>query len=222
MLFFSAIDETIFGDTEKNSIELDFSFQDQIIAEIHKINIFIESLEEILVNELLIVRNLGQDSVNSIVLWNNHVMQDLVVTSDETELLYSEYNASIAKIVYFNADLEFNSSKIFYLSYKLDSLEYIDVVKDRRDHYHFNIEAMTYFSTEYFEINVILPEKSFIHDRTNPYTSGGDVESPSNRIQITWRYPNNLETWEIRTIYIYFDKPAGVNTPIWVLILSPV
>ena len=210
----------ITGNMKHNSYGLVFSSQEQIASESHTTVITMENTEIIQVNETLIIRNTGEESIDSIVLWNNHIMLDLSVREDENELISEEYNSSSAKIVYLNTELTFNTSRIIYLSYFLETSEYLVVVDDKPPYFHFSFDSMVFFSTYKYEITVRLPINSFIHDRSYPFASGGKVESPANRFQITWLY-YNLMTWEGRAIYVYFDEPPGRITPVWVFIISP-
>jgi uncharacterized membrane protein len=191
-------------------------------VEIHSIKIDIQAVDTINIAEKYTVKNTQNSSLDSIELWINQSLSDLVVsdyngslTFDHTEISQSSH----LLVISFSSELEGNSSTTFDVQY---SLEREPIAEHGNSHYFFEFySSCCYFTSEQL-IEVKIPERSFIHEEEGmtPYFPSDGFALAGQRVYLSWTF-ENLDPYEQSFIFVRFDKPIR-ETPVVAIVLGTI
>ena len=189
--------------------------------ELHNIKIDIINIQEISIAEKYTIINTQNTTLNSIDLWINQSLDNLIVKDLDGSLVIERNQftdvSNLIKI-YFRSELEKNSTTTFDVWYSLTNYP---IPEQGKSYYFFEFRSyVTYFTKEQI-IEIKIPEKSTIHEEEG-LTSFFPIESTpiaGKRVYISWSF-NELEPFDDTFIFVRFDKPLG-NPPFWVFIVGP-
>ena len=189
--------------------------------DLHNIKIDILSIQEINVVEKYTVRNIHNATLNSIGLWINQSLNNLMVQDLNGSLTAENYqftDATNLLKVYFRSELEYNETTSLNVLY---SLANSPIPEQGNAYYFFEFcSSVTYFTKEQ-TVEIRIPEKSSIHEEEG-ITSFFPLESipvAGKRVYLSWTFAN-LDPYDNTFIFVRFDKPLG-KQPIWSFVVGP-
>ncbi len=191
------------------------------VIDSHNIKIDIKGIEEVTVAEKYDIKNSQNVSVESIDLWFNHSLDNLVINSLEGPLEFERNQLSDSSnliTIYFTTELVTNSTTSFNVWYSLTNYP---IPEQGQSYYFFEFYSYMTFFTKEQTIEIKIPERSSIHEEDG-LTSFYPTESipiAGKRVYIAWTF-RNLEPFDNSFIFVRFDKPLG-NPPIWPMIVGP-
>ena len=185
----------------------------------HSSNINIKNLNEINVVETLELQNIENTSLTYFEIWLEQTYRDLIVEDDQGELGSNVSETTGWIIVYPRSELGWNQTSYLRFSYLLD-YEIIEV--DETPSYYFQFSSKISYFTQNHEINILLPNNTFIHTLRgyDSFASDANVIPTENRLQLSWQF-ENLEVGIEPEVFVLFGEPLGTTTPIWILVISP-
>ena len=188
---------------------------------VHNIKIDIINEQEVNVAERYEIRNKLSYSVNSIYLWINQSLENLLVSDSEGELIVVTDKISDSSYLLnidFRSELSSNESTVFNVWYSLENTP----IPEQGDSYYFfeYYSSVSYFIKEQ-KIEMKIPERSLIHEEEGVTSFYPLTERPiaGKRVYIEWIF-RNIEPFENKFVFVRFDKPIG-TPPIWAIVLGP-
>ena len=189
--------------------------------DLHNIKVDIISIQEINVIEKFTIRNTHNTTLDSIGLWINQSLNNLVVQDLNGSLIIDNFQfTDTTNLLRINlrSELEYNETATLNVLY---SLMNSPILEQGNSYYFFEFSSsITYFTREQ-TIEIRIPEKSTIHEEEG-ITSFFPLDSipiAGKRIYLSWSF-TNLDPYENTFIFVRFDKPLG-KQPIWPFIVGP-
>ncbi len=191
-------------------------------VETHSIKIDILKIDEIKIAERFTVKNTQNSTLDSIDLWLNQTLSNLVVTDYNGSLLFEDTAISQSSHlldITFRAEVEGNSTTTFDIWYDLER----DPIAEQGNSYYFFefYSTVTYFTEEQL-IEVKIPERSFIHEEEGitPYFPSDGFALAGQRVYLSWTF-EDLDSLEETFIFVRFDKPLQ-EIPIVAIVLGTI
>lgn len=189
--------------------------------DLHDIKIDIISIQEINIAEKYTVRNTQNTTLDSIDLWINQSLTNLLIKDLEGPLLFEGNqitdSSNFIKI-YFRSELEKNSTTTFNVWYSLTNYP---IPEQGKSYYFFEFHSSVSYFTKTQIIEIKIPETSTIHEEEGLTSFFPEECTPiaGKRVYLSWSF-KNLEPFDNPFIFVRFDKPRG-NLMIWISIVGP-
>ncbi|MFW9853271.1 MAG: helix-turn-helix transcriptional regulator [Candidatus Thorarchaeota archaeon] len=189
--------------------------------DLHNIKIDITSVQEINIVEKFTIRNTHNTTLNSIGLWVNQSLNNLVVQDLNGSLTIEKFQftetTNLLRI-FFRSELEENSTLDISILYGLANYP---IPEQGNSYYFFEFESsITYFTKEQ-TLEIKIPEKSSIHEEEGitSFFPTDSIPIAGKRVYLSWSF-TDISPYDNTFIFVRFDKPLG-KQPIWPFIVGP-
>jgi uncharacterized membrane protein len=184
---------------------------DELLIKSHQTTVDIYQTNSISVEESFVVENTVNESQTYIDLWFNNSLNTLIVEDGVGSLIYDWdviSNSSNRVRVNFRTEINETQTATFKVKYELNTI--LNPISTKPTYYSFEFYSTISLLTDLYEMKILLPERSFIHefeDSTPPiYPSNATQVLEKNRIEVTWEMVN-LATGSNPFFLIRFDEP---------------